>query len=30
VLLTPGYDFNDQILTLGEGYWVSLEQEELG
>jgi hypothetical protein len=26
--LTPGYDLNDQILTLGEGYWVSLEQEE--
>jgi hippurate hydrolase len=26
---TPGYDFNDQILTLGAGYWVSLVQEEL-
>ena len=26
---TPGYDFNDGILTLGAGYWVSLVQEEL-
>jgi amidohydrolase len=27
---TPHYDFNDAILTLGAGYWVSLVQEELG
>jgi amidohydrolase len=27
---TPRYDFNDEILTLGAGYWVSLVQEELG
>jgi amidohydrolase len=27
---TPDYDFNDEILTLGAGYWVSLVQEELG
>jgi len=27
---TPHYDFNDEILTLGAGYWVSLVQEELG
>jgi amidohydrolase len=26
---TPRYDFNDAILTLGAGYWVSLVQEEL-
>jgi hippurate hydrolase len=26
---TPLYDFNDQILTLGAGYWVSLVQKEL-
>jgi amidohydrolase len=26
---TPDYDFNDEILTLGAGYWVSLVQEEL-
>jgi metal-dependent amidase/aminoacylase/carboxypeptidase family protein len=26
---TPNYDFNDAILTLGAGYWVSLVQEEL-
>ena len=26
---TPGYDFNDEILTLGAGYWVSLVQQEL-
>jgi len=26
---TPDYDFNDAILTLGAGYWVSLVQEEL-
>jgi hippurate hydrolase len=26
---TPGYDFNDEIITLGAGYWVSLVQEEL-
>ena len=24
------YDFNDDILTLGAGYWVSLVHEELG
>jgi amidohydrolase len=29
-LHTPGYDFNDEILTLGAGYWVSLVREELG
>jgi amidohydrolase len=29
-LHTPDYDFNDAILTLGSGYWVSLVQEELG
>ncbi len=27
---TPGYDFNDEILALGAGYWVSLVREELG
>jgi len=27
---TPDYDFNDEILTLGAGYWVSLVEEELG
>ena len=27
---TPGYDFNDEILTLGAGYWVSLVHEVLG
>jgi len=27
---TPDYDFNDQILTLGAGYWVSLVRHELG
>jgi amidohydrolase len=27
---TPDYDFNDAILTLGAGYWVSLVREELG
>jgi amidohydrolase len=27
---TPLYDFNDQILTLGASYWVSLVQQELG
>jgi hippurate hydrolase len=27
---TPGYDFNDEILTLGAGYWVSLVRQELG
>ncbi len=26
---TPLYDFNDQILTLGAGYWVSLVRQEL-
>ena len=26
---TPGYDFNDEILTLGAGYWVSLVRQEL-
>jgi hippurate hydrolase len=26
---TPGYDFNEEILTLGAGYWVSLVREEL-
>ena len=25
---TPDYDFNDEILTLGAGYWVRLVQEE--
>jgi hippurate hydrolase len=29
-LHTPLYDFNDDILTLGAGYWVSLVQRELG
>ena len=27
---TPDYDFNDAILTVGAGYWVSLVHEELG
>jgi len=27
---TPGYDFNDSILTLGAAYWVQLVQTELG
>ena len=26
---TPHYDFNDEILTLGAGYWVSLVRQEL-
>jgi amidohydrolase len=26
---TPLYDFNDDIITLGAGYWVSLVQKEL-
>ena len=26
---TPLYDFNDEIITLGSAYWVSLVQEEL-
>ena len=26
---TPGYDFNDQILTLGAAYWVELVRTEL-
>ena len=26
---TPRYDFNDKILTLGAGYWVSLVHQEL-
>ncbi|WP_375461138.1 M20 aminoacylase family protein [uncultured Enterovirga sp.] len=26
---TPLYDFNDDILTLGAGYWVSLVRQEL-
>ena len=29
-LHTPGYDFNDNILSLGAAYWVSLVREELG
>ena len=27
---TPGYDFNDDILTLGVAYWVQLVRTELG
>jgi amidohydrolase len=27
---TPSYDFNDEILTLGVGYWVKLVEAELG
>lgn len=27
---TPGYDFNDKILTLGAAYWVQLVRTELG
>ena len=27
---TPGYDFNDEILTLGSAYWVQLVRAELG
>lgn len=26
----PGYDFNDEILTLGAAYWVQLVRTELG
>ncbi len=26
---TPGYDFNDEILTLGSAYWVQLVRTEL-
>ena len=26
---TPGYDFNDEILTLGVAYWVKLVEAEL-
>jgi hippurate hydrolase len=29
-LHTPLYDFNDEILTLGAAYWVSLVGKELG
>jgi len=29
-LHTPLYDFNDEILALSAGYWVSLVQQELG
>jgi hippurate hydrolase len=29
-LHTPGYDFNDDILTLGAAYWVQLVRTELG
>jgi hippurate hydrolase len=27
---TPGYDFNDEILTIGAAYWVQLVRAELG
>ena len=27
---TPGYDFNDEILTLGAAYWIQLVRAELG
>ena len=27
---TPGYDFNDEILTLGSAYWIQLVRTELG
>jgi amidohydrolase len=27
---TPHYDFNDDIIPLGVGYWVSLVRQELG
>ena len=27
---TPLYDFNDEVIPLGVGYWVSLVQRELG
>jgi amidohydrolase len=27
---TPGYDFNDEILTLGAAYWIQLVRTELG
>jgi amidohydrolase len=27
---TPGYDFNDEILSLGSAYWVQLVRTELG
>ena len=27
---TPGYDFNDEILTLGAAYWISVVRQELG
>jgi amidohydrolase len=27
---TPAYDFNDDILTLGAGYWIQLVRTELG
>lgn len=27
---TPGYDFNDEILSLGAAYWVQLVRTELG
>ena len=26
MLHNPGYDFNDEILTLGASYWVKLTQ----
>ena len=28
-LHTPAYDFNEDLLTLGAGYWVSLVRQEL-
>ena len=29
-LHTPHYDFNDEIIPLGVGYWVNLVRQELG
>ena len=29
LLHNPGYDFNDEILTLGASYWVTLAERVL-
>jgi metal-dependent amidase/aminoacylase/carboxypeptidase family protein len=26
---TPQYDFNDEVIPIGVGYWVSLVQQQL-
>jgi metal-dependent amidase/aminoacylase/carboxypeptidase family protein len=29
MLHNPHYDFNDEILTVGASYWVTLTEQEL-